>query len=119
MADEVEPKKTEDSKWSVSKIAAIVGIAATISTMVGGIVKTYLEVQSSRSEIVQSLVKTRSIMIDDLKMRRDQIKHQVEFLEVRLKLDPKNRDLQDELFRQKDNLDDLNRLIEKAASDEK
>lgn len=114
-----KPQKTGISRLSLGKISAILGIIATIGTIIGSTIKTYIEVANSRLEIVQSLVKTRTIIIDDLKNRRDQAKHQIEFLEVRVKLDPRNRDLRDETFRQKDILDDLNRLIEKAERDEK
>lgn len=118
MAVKTKPQKVMRPRLSLGKISAILGIIATIGTIIGSTIKTYMEVANSRLEIVQSLAKTRTIIVDDLKNRRDQTKHQIEFLEVRVKLDPKNRDLRDETFRQKDILDDLTRLIEKAERDE-
>ena len=105
-------------KMSSAKILTILSIVAALITISGGFFGVYNGLFNARVEISQSIAKNRTIIVDDLEIRRDHKNRELELLNEKLKMmNPTNEsynDIRDEKFIIKDSIDDLNRLIDKA-----
>lgn len=118
MAKEKPQEGQEDHKIPWTKISTILGIIVAVISIGSGFFTVYSEIIDSRNEVAKSIAKNRTIIVDDLEIRRDNKKRQLELTEERLKLmkktDPNYHDVRDDVFLLKEDIDDLNRLIEKA-----